>query len=40
MNTIDTHTHFFPKKWVRPRVNEGPDNGATMGKNAPCLLKL
>lgn len=31
---IDTHTHFFPEAWVRLLVNDGPANGATMGRNA------
>lgn len=33
MTVIDTHTHFFPAEWVRVLEREGPEHGATIGKN-------
>lgn len=33
MPVIDTHTHFFPAEWVRLLEREGPQHGATLGRN-------
>jgi len=33
MPVIDTHTHYFPADWVRLLEREGPDHGATLGRD-------
>ena len=34
MRAVDVHAHWFPPEWVGLLEQEGPDNGARMGRNS------